>query len=292
MSDRLSALRLFVRVARAGNFSRAAREFGLSQPSASRIVATLEREIGASLFTRSTRALALTEAGAEYLARVEPVLAALDEADHTARGTGELRGVLRVAAASSFTVHAVIPRLPDFLKDNPRLRVELLMSDLRQALISEGVDVAFRFGPLDDSTATARRLGSIQRVLVASPAYLRRAGRPKVPADLNSHALLVGPMAADRWTFEKNGRQVSLRPEGRVVVSANEGAVAAAVAGLGIASTGVIAAGKPLASSKLVRVLPDWDTGSVEVHAVFPAGRATKAAARALADHMLGAFAD
>jgi len=292
VSDRLSALRLFVRVARAGNFSRAAREFGLSQPSASRIVATLEREIGASLFTRSTRALALTEAGAEYLARVEPVLAALDEADHTARGTGELRGVLRVAAASSFTVHAVIPRLPDFLKDNPRLRVELLMSDLRQALISEGVDVAFRFGPLDDSTATARRLGSIQRVLVASPAYLRRAGRPKVPADLNSHALLVGPMAADRWTFEKNGRQVSLRPEGRVVVSANEGAVAAAVAGLGIASTGVIAAGKPLASRKLVRVLPDWDTGSVEVHAVFPAGRATKAAARALADHMLGAFAD
>jgi DNA-binding transcriptional LysR family regulator len=291
VSDRLSALRLFVRVARAGTFSRAAREFGLSQPSASRIVATLEREIGASLFTRSTRALALTEAGAEYLARVEPVLAALDEADHAARGTGELRGVIRVAAASSFTLHAVIPRLPDFLKDHPRLRVELLMNDLRQALISEGVDVAFRFGPLDDSTATARRLGSIQRVLVASPAYLRRAGRPKVPADLNSHALLVGPMAADRWTFEKNGRQVSLRAEGRVVVSANEGAVAAAVAGLGIASTGIIAARKPLANRKLVRILPDWETGSVEVHAVFPAGRATKAAARALADHMLGAFA-
>jgi DNA-binding transcriptional LysR family regulator len=291
VSDRLSALRLFVRVARAGTFSGAAREFGLSQPSASRIVATLEREIGASLFTRSTRALALTEAGAEYLARVEPVLAALDEADHAARGTGELRGVIRVAAASSFTLHAVIPRLPDFLKDHPRLRVELLMNDLRQALISEGVDVAFRFGPLDDSSATARRLGSIQRVLVASPAYLRRAGRPKVPTDLNSHALLVGPMAADRWTFEKNGRQVSLRAEGRVVVSANEGAVAAAVAGLGIASTGIIAARKPLANRKLVRILPDWETGSVEVHAVFPAGRATKAAARALADHMLGAFA-
>ena len=292
MSDRLSALRLFVRVARAGTFSRAARELGLSQPSASRIVATLEGEIGASLFTRSTRALALTEAGAEYLARVEPVLAALDEADHAARGTGELRGVIRVAAASSFTVHAVIPRLPDFLKDHPRLRVELLMNDLRQALISEGVDVAFRFGPLDDSTAIARRLGSIQRVLIASPAYLRRAGRPKVPADLNSHALLVGPMAADRWTFEKNGREVSLRPEARVVVSANEGAVAAAVAGLGIASTGIIAARKPLANRKLVRVLADWETGSVEVHAVFPAGRATKAAARALADHMLGAFSD
>ena len=292
MSDRLSALRLFVRVARTGNFSRAAREVGLSQPTASRIIATLEKEIGALLLTRSTRALALTEAGAEYLARVELALAALDEADHAARGTGELRGVLRVAASSSFTVHALIPRLDDFLGRHPKLRLMLLINDQRQALISEGVDVAFRFGALADSNATARRLGSIQRVLVASPAYLRRAGRPKVPADLNSHAIVVGPMGSDRWTFEKDGRQVSLRLEGRVVVSANEGAVAAAVAGLGIAATGIIASRKELANRTLVRVLPDWQMGSVDVHAVFPAGRATKAAARALADHMLGAFRD
>jgi len=292
MSDRLSALRLFVRVARTGNFSRAAREVGLSQPTASRIIATLEKEIGALLLTRSTRALALTEAGAEYLARVEPALAALDEADHAARGTGELRGVLRVAASSSFTVHALIPRLDDFLRRHPKLRLMLLINDQRQALISEGVDVAFRFGPLADSNATARRLGSIQRVLVASPPYLRRAGRPKAPADLSSHAMVVGPMGSDRWTFENDGRQVSLRLEGRVVVSANEGAVAAAVAGLGIAATGIIASRKELANRTLVRVLPDWQMGSVDVHAVFPAGRATKAAARALADHMLGAFRD
>ncbi len=229
MSDRLSALRLFVRVARTGNFSRAARELGLSQPSASRIVATLEKEIGASLFMRSTRALALTEAGAEYLARV-------------------------------------------------------------QALIGEGVDVAFRFGPLGDSNATARRLGSVQRVLIASPAYLRRAGRPKVPADLNSHAIIGGPTAPDRWTFEKDARQVSVRIEGRVVVSANEGAVAAAVAGLGITSTGIIACRKELGNRTLLRVLPDWQMGSVDVNAVFSSGRGAKAAARALADHMLGAF--
>ena len=292
MSDRLTALRLFVRVARTGNFSRAARELGLSQPSASRIVATLEKEIGASLFMRSTRALALTEAGAEYLARVEPAISALDDADHAARGTGELRGVVRVAASSSFTEHAVIPRLDDFLKHHPKLRIVLLINDQRQALISEGVDVAFRFGPLGDSTATARRLGSIQRVLVASPAYLRRAGRPKVPADLDSHVIVVGPMASDRWIFEKNGGQLSLRPEGRIVVSANEGAVAAAVAGLGIALTGIIAARKALANHTLVRLLPDWEMGSVDVHAVFPSGRATKAAARALADHMAGAFLD
>jgi DNA-binding transcriptional LysR family regulator len=294
MSDRLSALRLFVRVARTGNFSRAAREFGLSQPSASRIIATLEKEVGASLFTRSTRALALTEAGAEYLARVEPALAALDEADHAARGTGELRGTVRLAASSSFSVRAVIPRLTDFLKLHPKLRVELLMNDQRQALISEGVDVAFRFGLLADSSATARRLGNIQRVLVASPAYLRWAGRPRVPADLSSHEIIIGPtgMDSDGWTFKKDGRQVSLRLEGRVSVSANEGAVAAAVAGLGVACTGIIGCRTELARRTLVRVLPDWHMGAVDVHAVFPAGRAAKPAARALVDHMLAAFSD
>ncbi len=234
MSDRMSALRLFVRVARAGSFSRAAREVGVSQPSASRIVATLEKEIGAPLFTRSTRALSLTEGGAEYLSRVEAALAALEEADHVARGTGELRGVLRVAASSSFAQHVVIPRLDEFLGRNPKLRLVLLVNDHRQALITEGVDVAFRLGSLGDSTATAL--------------------------------------------------------EARLVVSANEGAVAAAVAGLGIATTSVIASREALANRLLVHVLPDWQMGSVNVHAVFPAGRAAKAAARALADHMTGAF--
>src|SRR5919108_1668714 len=148
MSDRLSALRLFVRVARAGSFSRAGRELGLSQPTASRAIAALEKEVGAALLTRSTRALALTEAGAEYLARVEPALAALEEAEQAARGTGELRGVVRVAASTSFTVHALIPRLEEFLKRHPKLRIVLLVSDQRPALITDGVDVAFRTGAL------------------------------------------------------------------------------------------------------------------------------------------------
>jgi len=170
---------------------------------------------------------------------VETALAALDEAEQAARGTGELRGVLRVAASSSFTERALIPRLDEFLVRNPKLRMVLLVNDQRQALVTEGVDVAFRFGSLDDSAATARRLGSIERVLVGSPAYLRRAGRPKAPADLKSHAIIEGPIGTDGWTFEKDGRRISLRLEGRVVVSANESAVAAAVTGLGIATTSI-----------------------------------------------------
>lgn len=292
MNDRLFALRLFARVARRGNFSAAAREFGLSQPSASRIVAALEREVGARLLTRTTRAVTLTEAGGEYLARVEAILLALEEADHAVRGAQELRGVVRVAASSSFSVREVIPRLPAFMARHPALGVELLTSDRRQDLVSESVDVAFRFGALADSSATARLLGASPRLLAAAPAYLARVRAPEIPADLADHALIVGPAGrgSEGWSFVKDGRTASVRIDGRLAISANEGAVAAAVAGLGIVSTSLWGCRAELASGALVRLLEGWRTEPVEVHAVFPDGRAAKPSARALVDYFAEAL--
>lgn len=292
MTDRLTALKLFARVAHAGSFSRAGRELGLSQPSVSRVIAALEQEVGAGLLTRTTRALTLTEAGADYLARIEPILAALEEADYAARGTGELRGVLRVALSSSFAVREAIPRLAGFMREHPNLRIELLMNDQRQDLVNEGIDVAFRFGTLPDSNATARRLGATPRMLVASPAYLQRAGTPRVPADLAQHDAIVGPAGGggEGWAFTQNGRTVSMRVQGRLTASVNEGSIAAAVAGLGIASTGSLGCRAELAGGTLVRVLADWQMAPVDVHAVFPAGRAAKPASRALAEHLAGAL--
>ncbi|MDR3722054.1 MAG: LysR substrate-binding domain-containing protein [Candidatus Acidoferrales bacterium] len=288
MSDRLFALRLFTRVARSGSFSRAGREFQMSQPSASRIVANLEREVGAALFIRTTRAVTLTEAGSEYLARIEPLLAELEEADHAARGTGEIRGVLRVGLSSSFAVRAVIPRLPAFLASHKALRVDLLMNDQRQDLLGEGVDVALRFGPLPDTSATARKIGTVERLLAASPAYLEKAGAPKLPTDLADHAIILGPAGLDpsAWTFRRDNRVVTARIEGKLTISANEGAIAAAVAGLGIVSTGRWGCLAEMRSGTLVQVLSDWQMETAEVHAVFPAGRAAKPAARAFADYL------
>jgi DNA-binding transcriptional LysR family regulator len=289
MSDRLFALRLFTRVARTGSFSRAGREFRLSQPSASRIVASLEREVGAALFTRTTRAVTLTEAGADYLARVESILGALDEADHAARGTGEIRGLLRVGLSSSFAVREVIPRLPPFMACHKELRIDLLMSDQRQDLLGDGVDVALRFGPLPDTSATARKIGNVQRLLAAAPAYLDKAGRPATPADLADHAIIMGPagLEADGWTFRRDKETVTARIESRLAISANEGAIAAAVAGLGIVSTGYWGCLAELKSGALLPVLTDWQMATAEVHALFPAGRAAKPAARAFADYLV-----
>lgn len=292
MSDRIFALRLFARVARTGSFSRAGRELGLSQPSASRIFAALERDVGAALLVRTTRGASLTEAGADYLARIEPILDALDEADHAARGTGELRGVLRAAMSTSFAIREVAPRLPEFMKRHPRLRIDLLTNDARQDLVGEGVDVAFRFGALVDSTATARLVGTMPRVLVASPKYLRRAGRPATPADLADHDVIFGPAGRlpAAATFEKAGRRQTVRVDGKLTSTVHEVAVAAAVAGLGILSSGLWGCRAEIARGALARVLADWRMEDIEVHAVFPAGRAAKASARALADYLAEAI--
>lgn len=292
MSDSLFSLRLFVRVARTGSISEAAREVGLPQPSASRVIAALEKELGVSLLTRSTRAVVLTEAGADYLARVEPLLDALDEAGRVARGTDELSGVLRVAMPPTFALRLVMPLLPAFLARHPALRINLIMDDRRQDLLRDGVDVAVRFGTLEDSTATSRVLGYNARVLVAAPDYLRRAGTPQTPADIKGHQIIVGPAGAapSAWTFERGGQAVTIKVEARVQTNINEGAVAAAAAGLGLLSTGLLGCGAELGAGTLVRVLPEWDMAGVEFHAVFPAARAAKASARAFVDYLAGEF--
>jgi DNA-binding transcriptional LysR family regulator len=294
MNDRMLALRLFVRLARTGSFSAVGRELGLSQPSVSRIIAELEQDIGAALLTRTTRAVTLTEAGVDYLARIDPILVALEEADHAARGTGELRGVLRVATSTPLAVREVVPRLERFVHPHPALRIDLLLDDRHVDLVSEAVDVALRIGTLSNSAAFARKLGVSFRLLAASPAYLARVGWPKAPADLATLAVITGPVgrASEAWTFRKDGKESTIRVAGRVSTTSNESATAAAVAGLGIVSTGHIGCRAELASGALVRVLPDWEMGSADVNAILPSGRAAKPSARAFMKFLEAEFRD
>jgi DNA-binding transcriptional LysR family regulator len=290
MTDRIQALRVFSRVARTGSFSAAARELSLSQPSASRIVAELEQELGATLIIRTTRAVSLTETGSDYLARVEPMLAALEEADHAARGGGELRGLLRIGISSSFGVREVVPRLPDFLAQHPHLRFSFAMSDARHDLVSEGVDLAFRLGALTDSTAIARKLGHLPRLVAGSPTYLRTAPPIDHPGDLAAHEVILGPGGpeSNALSFERSGRRVSVRVEGRVLVDANHAAVAAAAVGLGLVITSIWGCRAELERGDLVRLLPDWAMDPIDLHAIFPAAPVPKPSARAFADYLGG----
>jgi DNA-binding transcriptional LysR family regulator len=288
MSDRLFALRLFARVARKGSFSAAGRELNIPQSTASRTIATLEREIGVALFVRTTRAVTLTDAGLDFLARIESLLAELEEAEHAARGTGELRGILRIGLGTNFAVREVIPRLSVFMNQHPTLRIDLMMGDQRQDLVAEGVDIALRFGPLPDSTATVRRVLAWPRVLAASPAYLDKAGTPLTPTDLPRHAIILGPGSlSGHWSFRKGGTVTALQVEGKLTIGASLGAIAAAVGGLGIVMAPSGACRWELDRGELIQLLPEWDAGTVELNAVYASGRAAKPSARAFVDYLV-----
>jgi len=282
----LDALRLFIRVTRRGSFSAAGRELGVPQSTVSRTIAILEHEIGASLFVRTTRAVTVTDAGADLLSRIDSILADLDEAEQTVRHSDELRGTLRIGIGTSLAARIVIPHLKPFLDRHPTLRLDLLLNDQNQDLVKEGVDVAFRFGALADSTATARKLVTWPRALVAAPSYLSTAPALNSPTDLAAHATIVGPQGVGDWTFRRGGTADSVRLERRLRITDLQGAYLAAVEGMGIVLTTLPVFRREFASGALVHVLPEWDLGSVDVYAVFISGRAAKPPARAIVAYL------
>jgi DNA-binding transcriptional LysR family regulator len=292
MSDRLQALAVFVRVGESGSFTRAADDLNLSQPSVSRIVGDLEARLGVKLLLRTTRRLTLTAAGAAFLERARDVLADLENAEDAARGLDSLRGALRVALPAVFGARVVIPCLRAFLARHPALRVELRVSDTFQDLVAEGVDVAIRLGKLADSPFGARRLASLQRRVVAAPAYLAARGEPRTPADLALHDCLFGPggFGRDRWTFRRGHTVISVEVTGRVQTDSGPGLSASLVAGLGVGIASEVMCEAEVASGALVPLLARYALEPTDVHAVFPGGPHPSAKVRAFADHLAEAL--
>jgi DNA-binding transcriptional LysR family regulator len=288
MSDRLQELAVFVRAAESGSFSRAARELGLSQPSVSRIVGELEARLGVTLLLRTTRRITVTDAGALFLDRAREILADVEDAEDAARGVDSLRGTIRLALPVLYGTREIIPRLPKFLGLHPLLRVEMAVVDARQDLIAEGADVAIRLGELDDSAFGARKLQTLERMLVASPAYLKARGTPKTPADLASHDCIFGPgnFGRDSWSFSRNGTETSVDVRGRIHTDSGPGVFASVMAGLGIAMASTVMCGAEVKAGLLVPLLRGYKLEPVEVHAVFPGGPRPSAKVRALVDYL------
>jgi DNA-binding transcriptional LysR family regulator len=290
MSDRWQQMTVFVRVAESGSLSRAARELKLSQPSVSRIIGTLEARLRTTLLLRTTRSISLTEAGALYLERARNLLAEMEEAEQATRGVDSLHGVIRLATPVLYGSRAVIPALGTFLARHPDLRVEIIMSDARQNLITDGVDVAIRLGvgPLDDSTFGARRLGVVERLVVAAPAYLSKHGTPADPAELARHDCIVqhGLFGRESWRFTHNQTVTSVDVHAKLWINAASGVLAAAAAGLGIALATRVMTGEELRTGQLTRLLDQYRLDPAEVYAIFPAGPKPSAKVRAIVDHL------
>ena len=294
MSDRLRELTAFVRAGETGSFSHVARELGVSQPSISRMVASLEDRLGVKLLLRTTRRVVPTDAGRLFLERARQILGELDDAENAARGADSLRGTLRVALSGAFGTREVIPRLPGFAQQHPKLGIELLISDRNEDLIAQGADMALRLGPLADSGFGARLLGKAPRLAVASPAYLARRATPQTPADLAKHDCLLGPGLSGRtgWSFTRSGRTTSVTVEGPIRVASADGVIACAKAGLGIALASRWMCRAELEAGELVAILSNYQLDWVELHAVYPAGRRPSLKARAFSDFLAAQLID
>lgn len=292
MSEYLFPFRLFVRVAYTGSFSRAGRELGISQSSASRIIAALEHDLGAKLLVRTTRAVVLTPAGETYLANIEPILAAFDDANLATRGGAQHRGRLRLGIHSGVSLREVVPKLSEFLDFHPALSVDLVADQPNRDGIRERVDLALQVVAPEKATTSMRLVGSTPRVLVASPKYLLRRGMPNSPVELITHSIISGPSSsrAGSWYFSRNGRAVSVSVERRMTANAYEVAMASAVSGIGIMSTGLWSCKAEIDSGILVRVLENWDMGDIKLYALLPAGAASKTVACSLVTHLVSEF--
>lgn len=293
MSD-LSDMRLFVEVIESGGFNRAAARLGVSKSIVSRRVAALETDLGARLLSRTTRGISPTEAGLEFKRRCESILADVAEArEAVARHGGEMIGRLRVSVPLVFGTHYIAPILAELALRHPRLEIDVSFSDRPVDLIDDHFDAAIRIGPLGDSSLVSRRIAPVRTALVASPAYLDRRGRPRLPADLLQHdCLIYASVNALDWQFRVGKRWVSVRPTGRVRADNGEATVRFAVAGLGIAYAQDFLVAQELRSGALELVLPQYSTPEYGVHVLRPPGLHVPAKVRALTDALVERFGD
>ncbi|UCP12330.1 MULTISPECIES: LysR family transcriptional regulator [Pseudomonas] len=287
--DKLNAMAIFVRVVERGSFSAVAREMQTSQPTISKVLKALETGLGGKLIARSTRQLSLTDEGQRYYNECRQILAAVDAAEHSFQsGKERIAGHLRIGSSVSFGRLQIAPRLAQFLERHPGIEIDLQLSDQNQDLVSEGLDVTFRIGELNDSGLIARHIGTTHRVTVAAPAYLKKHGRPHTPAELGGHNCLQFNLlnSQNLWVFEKNNRRHEVRIKGNAQSNNSEAIREMVLGGLGIALSPVWLFSEDLKAGRVTAILQDYTAQSLPMHAVSPANRRQSARVKAFVDYM------
>jgi len=288
-------LAIFAKVVELRSFAGAATELALSKATVSKAVSRLEQRLGARLFNRTSRRLALTDAGQKLSERAARLLADGEAAENEAlTQSATPRGVVRLAVPMTFGVSKVAPILPEFLGQYPDVAIDLHLSDAMVDLIGDGFDAGLRIASLPDSSLIARRLCAMPRYTVASPAYLKRHGRPTHPMHLARHkcfgyAYLSTP---DVWHYTNAaGEQASVRPAGPLRVNNGEALMPALLAGLGIADLPDFIVGDAVASGEVEVILKGWKQAEGAVHLVTPPGGPRPARVEVLADFLTRHFA-
>jgi DNA-binding transcriptional LysR family regulator len=285
--DRIDAMQAFVAVADLRGFAPAARKLGVSSSGVTRLVAALEDRLGARLLQRTTRSVALTDAGARYLERARRILADVEEAEGAAESENSLpRGRLAVSAPVGFGRLHVGPVMSEYLKRHPEVSADLRLSDLVTNLVEEGLDVAVRIGHLADSSLVVRHVGEMRRVVVASPGYLRTHGEPRAPDAIASHKTIqFGAMSASAdWRFVQDGKEVRVAPTPRLTTNSSDAAIEYAAQDGGLTRVLAYQAADAIKSGRLKIVLAKFEQPALPIHIVYPTSRLLSAKVRTFVD--------
>jgi DNA-binding transcriptional LysR family regulator len=272
----LEGLAIFAKVAETRSFAAAAAELNLSKATVSKAVSRVETKLKTRLFNRTSRRIALTEAGRELSDRAAHILAAGEAAEDEAlaRSTS-VRGLVRLAAPMSFGVLNLAPLLPEFLAKYPEVSIDLHLSDATVDMIGDGFDAAIRIAVLPDSSLVARRLCGMPRYLVGSPNYLKKHGPPRHPLHLAEHVCITYGHGAtvETWRFtSKNGKSATVRPSGPLRINNGDAMMPAVIAGIGLAVLPEFILRDALDAGRLERLLVDWSLPSGAVYWVTPPG--------------------
>ena len=284
-------LEIFARVVAAGSMSAAGRELGLSPAVVSKRLRRLEDRLGTRLLQRTTRQIALTEAGQGFYERVVAILAGVEEAEaFVSRRSALARGTLKVSAPTSFGRMHIAPHLVPFMRANPDLAVNMLLSDDLVDIVGEGFDVAIRIAELADSSLVARKLAPVRRVLCASADYLAERGVPQTLDDLAGHNCLTH-QTSDTWRLDGPDGPVTVRPQGNLATNSSEVIREGVLAGLGIALRSTWDVGGELSSGRLVQVLGDHEgSTNIGIYAIYPSRQFLPVKVRLFIDYFAELF--
>lgn len=285
--DKIQVMTAFLAVAEEQNFAAAARRLGTSPASITRAIASLEEHLGVKLIQRTTRSVRLTEVAGRYLDDVRVILNKVEEAHESAsEADSVLRGHLNVTAPALFGVSHVMPCIAEFLERFPAMTVSGYFLDRVVDLVDEGIDVAIRLGGPADANSESTRVGTVRRVLCASPGYLAERGVPRHPADLMAHSIIVarGVSPELEWRFRSGTQDLSVGVTPRLTVTSNDAAIQAATMGVGIARLISYQVSAHVKAQRLAIVLADYEEPPWPVSVVHGGLGSTSSKVREFAD--------
>ena len=285
--DRIEAMQTFVTVADLQGFAPAARKLGLSPPAVTRLIAALEERLGTRLLQRTTRKVALTDAGARYLERARRILADIEEAELAAESERTRpTGRLVVSAPVGFGRLHVSAVMSAYLKRYPDVSGELRLEDRMVNLVEDGVDLAVRIGHLPDSSLVARQVGEMRRIVVASPGYLKSRGEPKTPEALKAHQIIQfgGSALTADWRFARGGEELRMTIAPRFTSNVADAAIQYAIEGGGVTRVLAYQAADAIRRGRLKVVLERFELPALPVQIVYPTSRLLSAKVRAFID--------